>query len=291
MHVSSLKPHCIAAIFAAVTLLGSGVSHATLDDSRHTGWYIAAGAGADWASLTKQSGHNLDTTCYPDDDCSDLPDGMPSGYRWFYDLDPSIGSAFELSVGRMFHNFRLELSATRRGSDIEQQFRSVSYLDGSATTPLLGSSYESSATARVDDLTTRTLSANVYYDFPLARSRITPYVGAGLGVSFVELSGVHYHSRYSCTGVGQCVMPERYNSRQDVDMSDTVLSAHLHAGADYRLNDRFLLGLKLSYSMMDDFSSRDGYSQHVVPGMTGFTEISGTNHWSLMLNAKYLFSD
>ena len=45
---------------------------------------------------------------------------------------------------------------------------------GSATTPLLGSSYESSATARVDDLTTRTLSANVYYDFPLARSRITP---------------------------------------------------------------------------------------------------------------------
>ena len=55
---------------------------------------------------------------------------MPSGYRWFYDLDPSIGSAFELSVGRMFHNFRLELSATRRVSDIEQQFRSVSYLDG-----------------------------------------------------------------------------------------------------------------------------------------------------------------
>ena len=54
MHVSSLKPHCIAAIFAAVTLLGSGVSHATLDDSRHIGWYIAAGAGADWASLTKQ---------------------------------------------------------------------------------------------------------------------------------------------------------------------------------------------------------------------------------------------
>ena len=53
----------------------------------------------------------------------------------------------------------------------------------------------------------------------------------------------------------------------------------------------FLLGLKLSYSMMDDFSSRDGYSQHVVPGMTGFTEISGTNHWSLMLNVKYLFSD
>ena len=34
-------------------------------------------------------------------------------------------------------------------------------------------------------------------------------------------------------------MPERYNSRQDVDMSDTVLSAHLHVGADYRLNDRF----------------------------------------------------
>ena len=46
---------------------------------------------------------------------------MPSGYRWFYALDPSIGAAFELSVGRMFHNFRLELSATRRVSDIEQR--------------------------------------------------------------------------------------------------------------------------------------------------------------------------
>ena len=33
-----------------------------------------------------------------------------------------------------------------------------------------------------------------------------------------------------------------YNSRQDADLSDTVLAGYLYAGADYRLHDKTVLG-------------------------------------------------
>ena len=75
--------------------------------------------------------------------------------------------------------------------------------------------------ARIDDLTTRTLSVNAYYDFTDVFERITPYVGVGLGVAFVEISGVHFSTRYEDTAD-----PARdlsgFDSRQDADLSDTV---------------------------------------------------------------------
>ena len=49
-----------------------------------------------------------------------------------------------------------------------------------------------------------------------------------------------------------------YKSRQDADLSDTVLAGHLHVGADYSLNDKVSLGLKLTCSMMGDIEASSG---------------------------------
>ena len=293
MNLSGRGRYGVAAVLVVVVMLGSGMSHAGAEGSRTAGWYIAAGAGASRAALMKQAGHNRDTTCYPDDDCSHLPGGMPAGYRWSYILHPDVSPAFELAVGRTFHPVRLELSASRRTFDMEQEFTGLSYADGSARVPAQDSGYASSAMTGVDDLTVHALLLSAYYDVPLAGSRVTLYLGAGVGLSFAELSGLYYRSRYRCADGAHCRQPERYDGRQGVDLTDTVPSVHAHAGFDYRLSDRLLLGLKLTSSWMDDMRRRDAYSDHAVPGMSSFTRISGVsgaaiNYGTLLLSVKYL---
>ena len=293
MNLSGRRQCGIADVLVVIVLFGCGLSHAVAEGSRTPGWYIAVGAGASRAAMMKQAGHNHDTTCYPNDDCSHLPGGMPAGYRWSYVLHPDIAAAFELAVGRTFHPVRLELSVSRRTFDMEQEFTGLSYVDGSARAPAQDSGYASSTTAGVDDLTVHALLLSAYYDVPLSDSRVTLYLGAGVGLSFAELSGLHYRSRYRCTDDARCQQPERYNGRQDIDLTDTVPSVHAHAGVDYRLSDRLLLGLKLTSSWMDDMRQRDPYAYHAVPGMTSFTRISGVsgapiNYGTLLLSVKYL---
>ncbi len=148
-------------------------------------------------------------------------------------------------------------------------------------------------------MTTRTLSLNAYYDFPLQGTRFTPYLGAGAGVSFVELSDLiflgHYRCRDftapDCTGLRGLPDITTYDSVQHEDITDAVFSAHFHAGLDYRLNKRVLLGLKLTYSMVDDMEARGSYIRHPVPNLANFTKISGMDHWSLVLGVKFFFGD
>lgn len=279
---NGLRAVCTA---LGVCIVFGAAAESKAEEPQRTGWYVGAGVGVNWTSDMKQAGQNQDATCYPEYDCSDLPNGVPEGYRWNYDLDADAGTAFEVSIGRMFDRVRPELSFTQRKNNLQQTFSSISYLDGSAPT-LTGVEYDS--TASVDDLRTRTLSLNVYYDFPSAESRITPYLGAGLGLSFVRVSGARYSAEYPeqfrCNG-------RSCNVRQDVDFYDTAFSKHLYAGADYSLNDRFLLGMKLSYAMVDDIEDRNAYSEQPIPGVTSLTKISDMNHWSLTFGLKYLLGN
>ncbi len=94
---------------------------------------------------------------------------------------------------------------------------------------------------------------------------ISPYLGGGLGLAFAVVSGLHFSSEYEDTsGDAPAYNPPRssYNSRQDADLSDTVLAGHLHNGVDYSLNDKTLVGLKLTYSMMGNIDASGRYSLH-----------------------------
>ena len=289
----SPKKLCAVVVALAICAFLSAAGASDAQEAKPAGWYVALGAGINKASGIEQAGWNRDNVCYPEDDCSHLEGGRPGGYRWYYDLDADEGAALEISVGRTLGAFRLELALAQRKNDIEQNFKDITYLDGSRSMPAASSDYQSDSDPDVDDLTTRTLSLNAYYDFSIAGSRFTPYLGAGVGVSFVEVGGLYYEGRYSCKpSAPDCDRPGQYDGLQDEDLTDTVLSAHLHAGLDYRLSEKMLVGLKLTYSMVSDMKDVKGeYIEHAVPGISNFTTFSGMNHFSVMLGVKYFFGE
>lgn len=271
-------------------------------ETERSAWYISGGIGVNWTGDMKQVGWNRDTYCYPDS-CDnpgrsqDISGVSIPGYRWSYDLDVGVGSAFEIAVGRAFNRLRLEISAAQRKNDVDQQFTNITYLDGrpsSTYTPSKNKGVVSNGMARIDDITTRTLSFNAYYDFLDTLPMMTPYLGVGLGVAFVKISGVYFSSDYKDTHDPSQDL-SRYNSRKDSDESDTVLVGNLYAGADYSLTDETLLGLKFTYSMMDDVEDTGGYLYHPVheenPAFTSHESFSGPRQWSVMMTVKYLFGD
>ncbi len=269
-------------------------------ESGRSGWYIGGGIGANWTYQMDQVGWNRDIYCYPDSSACAMPGPSADipGYRWAYNIDSDAGSAFEIAVGRMFNRWRLEFSAAQRNNAIEQKFKSITYLDGrSAPAPAPDSpsnNVTSNAMSRIDDLTTRTLSVNAYYDFTDVFERITPYVGIGLGVAFVEISGVHFSTRYE-----DPEDPARdlsaFDSTQDADLSDTVFVGNFYAGTDYSLTDETLLGVKLTYSMMGDVEHTGTYSKHPMhaqdPAFPNHNTFSGPRQLSVMFTVKYLFGD
>ena len=284
--------YAMAAMLAATVLCGAEASAGTAPPWS-SGWYIGVGPGINEVSGVRQAGRNRDTTCYPDHDCTRLERKAPAGYRWHYDLDSSVGSAFELSFGRAFGAWRLELALDQRRVAVEQRFAGSTYLDGSHIVFRENNSYRSRTRAGVGDLTTRTLALNSYRDFTLTNTRFTPYLGAGVGVSLVKLSDVFFETRYSCRNpaASDCAMPGNYDRGQDTEFSDSVFSAHLHAGLDYRVSDRVRIGLKLTYSMVDDFEATRGYAFYPIADLTNTTVISGMDHISAMLTLKYFLGD
>ena len=177
-------------------------------------------------------------------------------------------------------------------------FRSIPDYDGMPMEERSGGTVVSNARASIDHLSVSTLSLNAYYDFPDAVRGISPYLGVGLGPAFVEVAGLHFSTDYEDTsGNAQAYDPPLsfYNSRQDADLSDTVLAGHLHAGADYGLNANTLLGLKLTYSMMGDIESSGGYSLHPFherdPDLPNHNTFTGARYWTLALTVKRLFGN
>ena len=177
-------------------------------------------------------------------------------------------------------------------------FRSITDYDGAPMEERRGGTVVSDTRTSIDNLTVRTLSLNAYYDFPDAYHGISPYLGVGLGPAFVEVSGLRFSNEYEDTaGNAQAYDPpvSFYNSRQDANLSDTVLAGHLYAGADYSLNNKILLGLKLTYSMLDDIEASSGYSLHPLherdPDFPNHNMFTGPRYWTLTLTVKFLFGN
>ena len=191
-----------------------------------------------------------------------------------------------------------ELSLAQRKNGLDQMFYSITDYDGMPMQERRGTTVVSNSRASIDNLTARTLSLNAYYDFPDAVRGISPYLGAGLGPAFVKVSGLHFSTDYEdMSGNAQAYDSPLsfYNSRQDADLSDTVLAGYLHAGADYSLNDKTLLGLKLTYSMMGEIEATGKYSHHPFhaqdPDLTNHNTFTGPRSWALTLTVKRLFGN
>ncbi len=262
-----------------------------------SGWYVGATLGVNRASDIDQNGWNRDTFCYPTDACFDL-DPIPriSGYRWRYNNEAAAGHAFRVSLGRIFDRKRVELSLAQRKNDLDQIFQSVTNYDGVAMEDRPGGTVESNDRSSIDHLIARTLSVDVYYDFPLPRLGVSAYLGGGLGAAHLKLAGVHYSNDHRETSANaQAYDPPLsfYNSGQDGDLSVVVLAGSVHTGADYPVNDRTFLGLKLTYSMTGGMDVRGEYTTHPMhsrdPDFPSHNSFAATRQWTLTLNAKTFF--
>jgi opacity protein-like surface antigen len=263
---------------------------------RRSGWYVGGGVGANWASEMEQTGFNRDRLCYPTDACFD-EDPRPEfpGYRWAYDLDSAAGAMFELSAGYALGRARFDVSFGQRRNDVDQMFSSVTTFDGVALEDRLDSTVTSNTTSSIDDFAVRTLAFNAYYDFRNAATGFSPYVGAGVGPAFVDIRGVRFSDEYFDTaGNGAAYDPplSSYNASLDDDFSDTVLAGHLHAGADFGVNDRTALGVKLTYSLLSDVEYTGPYDLHaaqrVDPDFSHTDMFTGARYWSLQFTVRYV---
>ena len=297
-----LKP---TAVLSALTicLLLAVHGEAAAQDRRTSGWYVSGGLGGNLAYGLDQSGSNTESTCYPTSACFDetLRPDIP-GYRWRYDPSTDRGIGFEAAIGRIFDRTRIEVSYAHRINKVDQgPPLEITYLDGrsAGSSSFLGRGLVQATSENLfEDLVTRMVSLNAYYDLPLGPSRITPYVGVGTGIAFVNLTRIFFSIDYSDpSGEGTPYDPPLsfYNSKQDTELSDMVFAGHVYAGADYSLNDRAAIGLKAAYSRVDDVEHIGTYEYHphfdTDPSLTNKNTFSATNHWSVTLNVRFQFGN
>ncbi len=114
------------------------------------------------------------------------------------------------------------------------------------------------------DISSTSIRANVLYDFK-TNSKFTPYIGAGIGVSFID-SSISYGGA-----------PVR------IDDDDSVFSAQLIAGTAYKLSDTLDLTLDARYSRA--FSVE---LSRVSPGGTAIVE-DDIDNLSVNLGLRYAF--
>ncbi len=292
----------IAVVFATtICLILGSVAEVAAQDRRTSGWYVSGGLGGNLVHGLDQSGSNTESTCYPTSACYDLVlrADIP-GYRWRYDPSTDRGIGFEAAVGRVFDRTRLEVSFAQRRNNVDQgPPLEITYLDGTSAgaSSFLGLGLvQGASTNFFGDLVTRKMSLNAYYDLPIGPQRITPYVGVGTGIAFVELTRIFFSIEYSDpSGSGTFYDPPLsfYNSKQDTRLSDTVFAGHVYAGADYSLGDRTALGLKMTYSRVDDVEHTGTYEYHphfeIDPSLTNKNMFSAMNHWSVTLNLRFMF--
>ena len=264
-----------------------------------SGWYLGGSVGATWAGELDQDGWNRDAICYPDYACFDAVRAPAiSGYRWRYGVGASSGVGYEIAVGRIFGRARLELSLAERRHGLDQMFRSLSYYDGTPVVAPLGGTVVSNAQASIDDMRVRTLALHAYHDLAVAYGPIVPYVGIGAGPAFATVRGVRFSARYEDVSADAPAYDPPlsfYDGSQEVDLSDTVPAAHLHTGADYVLDSRMRLGLRLSYSILGPVEAFGEYSSHAMhaedPAFRNHTTFTGARDWTLALTLKRRFGN
>ncbi len=288
----ALLHRSVASTIASLALCSAGVADMTMPGDANSGWYVGAGLGGSQGSTLDQEGWNREGTCYPDEACFDqTPIPAVSGYRWRYDIDLDTGASFEIFAGHAFGRARLELAIAQERNNANQLFKGISYYDGTAIAPRPGGTVTSVSQAHVDNFNARSVLLNAYYDFPGAWGEISPYVGVGLGVSSLEISGVHFSSDYR-DSAGEAYDPPLsfYNSTQNGDFSETKFSWRLYAGADYDMGSGLLLGVKLAYAASGDFEDTGTYDSHPFhqqdPNLSNTNRFGGPRNLTLAVTVK-----
>lgn len=171
-----------------------------------------------------------------------LPAGASVGWTTEFDTGYTLSAA----IGRRFANgLRGEVELAYQNNDVDTHNNVQAAgipLDNEDVGVLISGAPPQGATvgAIVGDgrgsVETTFLMANLYYDFT-QYGAFTPYVGAGLGVGFVNVD-------YAPSGVGI------------VNDDETVFAYQLVAGASYDLSDRTALFVQYRYRATEDVETK-----------------------------------
>ena len=223
--------------------------------AKRDGWYFGLGAGISLPTTTStKEGRNRDTVCYPENVCFIDDSIIPGpGYTWQYDLDAHASAIAELFLGHFLGPFRVELSFAQSKSDLSQNFKKITDLNGKPVTPERDDNIiQTNTQIGIDRMEMEDINLNFYYDF-LNKTPVTPYLGVGIGFSRVEIYGASYENKRKDVGPN----PESrsydpplsfYDNKGDYNLVDRASFWKLYSGVDFALNDKALLGVKLTYS-------------------------------------------
>lgn len=254
-------------------------------------WYVSASAGAVSRAGMDQNGSNRESTCYPTDACfHQIPRPSIPGYRWAYDIDADAGPALGLAIGRRFGRFRIETSVGWQRNALEQELLDIAYLDGAPIGAGDGK-VTVDAMALIDDAVTRTVSVDVFRGLPPIGGRATPYIGIGVGRAYITVKGLGFVAEYRDTSPTPPAYDpplSQYAAAQEEDHSDSVVTWRVHAGADYALGERTLVGARATWSVIGSTSDTGRYDRHPIhatdPGFRNRNGFEEARAWALTVS-------
>ena len=211
------------------------------------------------------------------------------------DFDQKAGWLFGVNAGYAFGGLRLEAEYFHRRH-------------GGEHLPLVvpGDPKQLEFTERseeIDDIRGNHLFANLHYDLGVLKtSKLTPYVGVGLGLMRVEMdysgTSIRNSDPQALLSLGRNPNAAGLISRADEKMKDNLFGFQLIAGLDYALGERHALSLKFRYAnAFDDFADHDNswkplrdHASTVGPGGAPIRygiEAGNLGFWTLSVGLKF----
>ena len=256
-----------------LALASGGLIADTASAQPTSGFYLSQEIGLNVAPPVQLLGNSNDRASRCDEfinarfaevpGCTDPNRGSGAGWKTAYDR--AAGILAGLSVGYRFGGrLRVEAEWFHRESEYDQT-SPVTTATGDTFTKLGGEIQR--AEDRIGSLSSQNVFASVYVDFP-GPSRVTPFVGVGVGIGLTELDYGDLWARNPdpaaiATAAG---LPNEMEIRRNLAATTTSKQAELHdrltgyqvlGGADYAMSEAVALSVKVRWVRFGRFTAED----------------------------------
>ena len=249
-------------------------------------WYVELGAGPTFSNNLIQEGFNHDTICHSGYICDHL--SQQRGYGQTYQIPVDPGVTFRIGAGREQGRLRVDLNAQYSSQNLGYIFDQISWLDGfPALSPDLDYVVQASVTASIGALRVASLRINTFLNLSPQDRSFRPYLGIGTGVSRTTITGFYHEERFSCIDPPCDVELSRFDLLQDENLGDTILLTAGHVGLEYVFIDKILVGIRLSYTLFQNFNGEGSYIEHQLDDLTNTTTFSKLNLITTMATVRY----
>ena len=313
----------------AMLVIGGG---ATPPAQAGSGFYLSSELGINVSKALTFDGDSNDVASHCDAITNPGLSGCnPEDFRytgqfvpdWFTNFSEGAGIMAGAAVGYSFaeripdsplRGFRVELEYFFRESEHNEAGDIGS--SGATLDKIQRREFQNGPTETLGSITSHNIFGNVFYDFPTAGSKFTPYIGVGGGVGLTEAD---WDSNWMRT-LDQGALRDGLTSDGRPDLAandvfvnrlagasstandflrDTIYGFQLLLGADYALSDTVTLGIKGRYVSFSSFTDTvvwdplRGHAPFVGPNNTnpvwGHMITDDMEFFGASVNLKYHF--